>query len=122
MQGGLTSSAGHKSSAGTRPGGRKCARAGRRIAHRIPCRVRLYDPESGQPSAMLGQTTNISNSGLAVQVARHVPNGTWVETLVPHVNGDPIFVCGVVVHSRRVLGDEFEIGIEYSGDSPPPVF
>lgn len=103
-------------------GGRKCARGQRRVAHRVPCRVRLYDAHLGQPSAVIGQTTNISTNGLAVQLPRDVPPGTWVETLVPHINGDPLFVCGTVVHCRRVLGDEFEIGVEFTDESPPPVF
>ncbi len=122
MQPGFASSVQRTIAGRPLPGERKCARGQRRVAHRVPCRVRLHEPDSGQSNAVIGQTMNISTNGLALQLPQDVPAGTWVETLVPHVNGDPIFVCGTVVHSRRVLGDEFEIGVEFTGDSPPPVF
>ena len=84
--------------------------------------MKLYDPTSGQPAALVGQTINLSDTGLAVQLSRSVLIGTWVEALVPHFNGDPIFVCGTVAHSRRVLAGEYEIGIRFAHDAPPNVF
>jgi hypothetical protein len=58
-----------------------------------------------------GETLNISRTGVALQIATDVPQGTWVETLVPHPNGDPLFICGTVVHSRRTLAAGYEVGV-----------
>ena len=91
-------------------------RGGPRMPHRVRCRVRWHDPDSGQPRSLLGQTVNISASGLAVQLGDDVPTGARVEALVPHLNDEPMFVYGNVVHSRRVLADTFEIGIHFAGD------
>ena len=101
---------------------RKSARASQRTPHRVPCRVKLYDSASGQPTAMVGQTTNLSSSGFAVLLNLDVRPGTWVEALVPHFSGDPMFVCGTVAHTRRILADAYEIGVQFTHDSPPPVF
>lgn len=83
----------------------------RRMAHRVPCRVRLMDPVTGQTHTVVGETVNLSPDGLALQVGLEVPLGTWVETLVPHAQGDPLFLCGEVVHVRRTLAANFEIGV-----------
>lgn len=101
---------------------RKPARTGQRIPHRAQCRVTFYDPQSGQPTTLVGQTVNISRRGLAVHLARDVPRGIWLEALVPHLDGHPTFFCGTVAHSRRVLADVYEIGIRFDGQSPPSVF
>jgi hypothetical protein len=86
-------------------------RAGRRMAYRAPCRVRLIDQLTGEVHTVVGETVNLSPQGMALQVGRDVPIGTWVETLVPHPNGDPMFLCGTVVHSRRTMRANFEIGV-----------
>jgi hypothetical protein len=86
-------------------------RADRRMAYRAPCRVRLIDEVTGEVHTVVGETVNLSPQGMALQVARDVPIGTWVETLVPHPNGDPMFLCGKVVHSRRTMKANFEIGV-----------
>ena len=101
---------------------RRLPREARRIPHRVPCRVQLYDPDSGHSAALIGATVDISKRGLAVQLRRDVSPGTWVEALLPHVNGDPIFVCGTVAYSRRVLAETYEIGIQFADALPPPVF
>ena len=118
MHPGFASAAGRK--VGDRAGGveHNHGRQERRIPHHVPCRVRLYDGELGQPTALVGQTINLSNRGLAVRLGRRIPAGTWIEALVPHLDGDPTFVCGTVSHSRRVLADVYEIGIEFL-DKPP---
>ena len=85
----------------------------RRIPHRVPCRVTIYDAESGRSASLVGQTTNMSRSGLALQLGRHVPEGTSIEALVPHLNSNPTSFRGTVVHSQRVLADTYEIGIEF---------
>jgi hypothetical protein len=89
------------------------------MAYRMPCRVRLVDPETGEVRTVVGETVNISKSGMAVQVSLQVPVGTWVETLVPHPNGDPMFLCGKVVRTRRTMTAGFEVGVE---TGTPPEF
>ncbi len=54
-----------------------------------------------------------------MEVAVDAPIGTWVETLVPHPNGDPLFLCGHVVHARRTMMANFELGVAISRDTPP---
>lgn len=83
----------------------------RRVPYRVPCRVRLVDPKTGEVRTVVGETVNISTHGLAVQIGTEVPLGTWVETLVPHPNGEPMFVCGTVVHTRRTLSTNVELGV-----------
>lgn len=99
--------------------GRPQQRAERRVPHRVPCRVRLVDPSTGEIRTVIGQTVNISPSGVAIQVSAAVPVGTWVETLVPHAQGDPLFLCGTVVHCRRTLTANYELGVSVSKDAPP---
>ncbi|MBK9119928.1 MAG: PilZ domain-containing protein [Phycisphaerales bacterium] len=82
-----------------------------RVPFRVPCRVHLVEPKSGYVRTVLGETLNISRRGISLQLSVNPPVGTWVETLVPHAHGDPVFVCGTVVHSRRTLAHGFEIGV-----------
>ncbi|MGD8453013.1 MAG: PilZ domain-containing protein [Phycisphaerae bacterium] len=93
-----------------------------RISLRVACRVTLYDPETRQSTALIGRTINVSSTGFAIQLNRLVPSGTWIEALVPRHTGDPMFVCGTVVHARRVLADTYEMGVEFDGQTPPSVF
>jgi hypothetical protein len=86
-------------------------RAERRVAHRVPCRVRTSDSVHGGGTAVLGQTVNLSASGLAVQVGQPLEAGALVEILLPHLDGEPTRLRGRVAHSRRVLSGTFEIGI-----------
>jgi hypothetical protein len=90
------------------------ARAERRTPFRVPCRVRLVDAVTGEVRSVLGETINLSRSGMSLQLAADVSPGTWVETLVPHPTGEPLFLCGTVVHSRRTMAAHFEIGVETS--------
>jgi hypothetical protein len=87
-------------------------RAERRTPYRIPCRVRLVDADTGEVRTVVGETVNLSRRGVALQLAADVSLGTWIETLIPHPNGDPLFLCGKVVHSRRTMMANFEIGVE----------
>ncbi len=87
-------------------------RAERRTPFRVPCRIRLIDAATGEVRTVLGETLNLSRNGLALQLAADVAPGTWVETLVPHPHGEPLFLCGTVVHSRRTLASGYEIGVE----------
>ncbi len=91
----------------------------RRMPYRVPCRVRLMDTGTGQVQTVVGETLNISTSGVALQVSADIPLGTWVETLVPHPGGDPMFLCGTVVHTRQTMAANYEIGVETNG--PPTV-
>ncbi len=87
-------------------------RIARRTPYRVPCRVRLVDPQTGEVRTVAGQTVNISAGGLSLQITVEPDPGTWVETLVPHPNGEPMFVCGRVVHVRRTTAASFELGVE----------
>ena len=91
------------------------ARRVRRMAYRVPCRVRLVNPATGEVRTVVGETVNISSGGMSLQIAVDVPIGTWVETLVSHPNGDPMFLCGTVVHSRRTMTTNYEVGVETNG-------
>ncbi len=91
-----------------------------RVPHRVPCRVRLVDRTTGEVRTVVGETLNFSPGGVALQLGIDVPVGTWVETLVPHLHGDPLFLCGTVVHTRRTLHANFEIGVSMNEDVPPP--
>ena len=88
------------------------ARVAPRTPYRIPCRVRLVDSTTGEVRTVVGETVNLSRRGMALHIAMDVPIGTWVETLVANPNGEPMFLCGTVVHSRRTLASNFEIGVE----------
>ncbi len=87
-------------------------RMARRTPYRVPCRVRLVDPDTGEVRTVAGQTVNISTGGMSLQVGIEPSEGTWVETLVPHPNGEPMFVCGRVVHVRRTMAASYELGVE----------
>ena len=89
----------------------------RRMPYRVPCRVRLVDAATGEVRTVVGETIEISPQGMALQIGMDVPLGTWVETLVPNPNGDPLFLCGTVVHTRQTMTAHFEIGVET--DRPP---
>jgi hypothetical protein len=86
-------------------------RAERRVAHRVPCRVRSHNTLLGKRVSVVGQTVNLSADGLAVQVGQPMDEGTSVEVLLPHLDGEPTRLWGRVAHSRRVLSGTFEVGI-----------
>ena len=98
---------------------RGVASAERRTPYRVPCRVRLVDPLSGHVQTVVGETVNLSSGGVAMHVAVDAPIGTWVETLLPHPNGDPLFLCGRVMHVRRTMSTNFELGVAITNDRPP---
>lgn len=81
----------------------------RRIPHRVPCRLRIFGPLAAQP--LLGETVDISPTGLALQLGADVAAGTRVEVLLPHLDGEPACLYGTVVRRRRVLTGTYEIGI-----------
>lgn len=122
MDVGLAPTAGFIASTRPTAAERKRRRESRRTTYRVPCRVTLYDPITGASIKLVGQTTNISRGGLSVQLARDAMVGTWVEALVPQTGGNPMFICGVVAHRRRVLAGAYEIGIEFAGQGRPAVF
>ncbi len=101
---------------------RKRRRESRRMPFRTPCRVTLYDPVTGEPTKLIGQTTNISRGGLSLHVTRDAAAGTWIEALVSQASGTPLFLCGVVAYSRRVLAGVYELGVEFAGPAPQSVF
>ncbi len=52
------------------------------------------------------------------QWTKRYHRATWVETVVPHASGDPLFLCGTVMHCRRTLAANYELGISVSRDAP----
>jgi len=102
----------------TRPGSGETARSRardreRRVVHRAPCRLHWWNPDSNERAACVGETTNLSPRGLAVQVSCRLLTGTRVEALLPGLNGDPTRITGTVVHCRRILAETFEVGIRF---------
>ncbi len=89
----------------------RCKRREPRAPHRLPCRVRVFDPAEGTWVAKLGHTVNISPRGIALQVAMAIPIGARVEAVIPRFDAEPCSISGTVHHSRRVLTGAFEIGI-----------
>jgi len=83
-----------------------------RRPYRVPCRVRVVDTDTGEIRTTLGETVNISPAGVALQLGIDVPIGTWVETMVANPSGEPLFLCGVVVHRRRAMTGGYQIGVE----------
>lgn len=99
---------------------RESSRTGRvekRVHHRAPCRLRSL--ESGGSFAALGETINLSDTGLSVQVGRDVQQGTRVEVLLPYMDGEPTCLYGEVVHSRRVVSGTYEVGIWITAPARP---
>ena len=92
-------------------------RAERRVAHRVPCRVRVLNTSTGRGISVVGQTINLSVSGLAVQLGRALVTGTHVEVLLPQLDGEPMRLHGRVIHCRRVLTGTFEVGIGIDPES-----
>jgi hypothetical protein len=86
-------------------------RAERRVAHRVPCRVRVLNSSTGRVVSVVGQTVNLSVSGLAVQLGCAMVAGTHLEVLLPQLDGEPMRLHGRVVHCRRVLTGTFEVGV-----------
>lgn len=80
--------------------------------HRVPCRLRFADAQTGRMVTLVGETVNVSRIGLAVQTTRELPGGTRIEALVPRSAGEPLLIVGRVVRVRRVLSTSFELGIE----------
>lgn len=94
-------------------------RAERRTPYRVPCRIRLVDPGTGEVRTVVGETVNLSSGGVAMHVAVEAPVGTWTETLVPHPSGDPLFLCGRVIHVRQTMSANYELGVAIATDNPP---
>ncbi len=95
-------------------------RVERRVAHRVPCRLRASGDLQGKTLSVVGQTVNLSANGLAVQVGQPMDAGTSVEILLPPLDGEPTRLLGKVAHSRRVLSGTFEIGIWIEPDTIEP--
>ena len=89
-------------------------RGERRFPHRVPCNVRWSSPVEHTHASVVGQTVNLSATGMAIQLAVPLPIGSEVEVLLPHLNGEPTRVDGMVVHTRRVNTGTHEIGIRVS--------
>jgi hypothetical protein len=85
----------------------------RRAAYRVLCRLIVENPNNGERVVLIGQTVNVSESGLAVRVAHVLEIGTYVRAVIPREHGDPAVYDGVVAHCRRVLAVTYELGIEF---------
>ena len=101
------------------PNATRSQRRQRRVPYRVPCRVRLANVATGEVRTVVGETVNISPGGFAVQLASPAPIGTWVETMVLHPNGDPLFLSGTVVHVRQTMTNQHELGVSMSQDGHP---
>ena len=97
--------------------GNKSRRIERRVAHRVPCNVRAPRTPLGKPLSVVGQTVNLSANGMAVQLGQPLEEGTRVEVLLPHLDGEPTRLLGKVAHTRRVLSGTFEVGIRIEPES-----
>ena len=82
-----------------------------RVSHRVPCRVRTFEIVPDHALTAVGQTVNLSQAGLAVQLGKPIDAGTSVEVSLPHLDGVPVTLHGRVAHSRRVMSGTYEIGI-----------
>lgn len=102
----------HTTSSTARMRPRISRRDERRTPYRVPCRLTLLDPQEDRRLHLVGQTSNLSAAGLAVRVAAEIPEGLYVEVLLPKPGGEPTLLRGTVVHCRRVLTLMYEIGIE----------
>ncbi len=93
-------------------------RGQRRQSHRVPCRVSLQDSGGGHVS-VLGETINVSDDGMAVQIGVEPAIGTFAEVLIPHLEGEPACLSGLVVHCRRVTTGTVEVGISLGRSVSP---
>lgn len=93
-------------------------REAHRTPYRVPCRVRFIHA-NGETRTLVGETVNLSAGGVGLRVSIDVPKGTWVEALIPRLQGEPLFLNGVVMHCRRTLVNQFEIGVAVSSESDP---
>ncbi|TWT42280.1 PilZ domain protein [Phycisphaerae bacterium RAS1] len=76
---------------------------------RVPCLLRIADADGRRE--FVGTTVNVSSSGLAIQAAAAPGVGARVEVQIARFNEPPLVFAGRVAHLRRILGDEFEIGL-----------
>jgi hypothetical protein len=89
-----------------------------RSVYRVPCVVKVFDANGTISNTFCGQTLNISRAGLALRLAKALPVGSEVETLVPHSEQEPLCVRGEVVRVRPTLLGECEVGVRIQ-DLPP---
>ncbi len=89
-----------------------------RMPHRLPCRVRLFDPISNAWIARPAQTVNVSQYGLGLQIGVPLPVGSRIEVVTPRFDADPLTISGTVVQSRRLLTGGFEVGVRSTTPLP----
>ncbi|MGE3180203.1 MAG: PilZ domain-containing protein, partial [Phycisphaerae bacterium] len=82
-----------------------------RAPHRVQCFLVVPETKNRDALSYPAQTTNISKSGISVQVARAIPKGQLVKAVVPSAGGKEMSLEGIVVHSRQVMADTYELGI-----------
>lgn len=80
-----------------------------RVAHRATCRVFL--PEFAPTMEIAGETRDISREGLSVVLSQTIPPGVLLEAHFFAPDGEPSRVRGRVVYCRRVMADQYELGI-----------
>lgn len=99
---------------------RRGGRRHRRVSLRVACCLRMLDEHwhtGGSPE--FGETLNVSDSGLAVQLAVPLPLGARVEVLLPHGDGEPACLYGRVTRCRRALSGTYEVGVLLEQDAHP---
>lgn len=89
----------------------------RRVAHRVPCRVRTTSHTGSGRVSLVGHTVNMSANGMGVQVGRPMGPGEHVDVLLPQLAGEPTQFLGKVVHCRRVSAGTYELGIHVYPDA-----
>lgn len=95
-------------------------RVQRRLAHRVPCSVRLTEAHD-QEARLPGETVNVSATGIAVQVAAPIVVGSEVEvTLGTSAGRGQRRLLGSVVHVRRVTTGRYEVGIQAAFEDGAP--
>lgn len=81
---------------------------------RVPCRLRITCSDGQR--VVMGMTLNVSAGGLAVLAAATPPLGAHIEAEISRFEQPPLLFAGRVVRCRRMLGDEYEIGLSLSPD------
>jgi hypothetical protein len=82
-----------------------------RVTYEVGCRVRMLEPDRGHVRVDPGDTVDLSTQGLGLVMGDEVSPGTWVETLVDHPYGEPMFLSGTVVHCAPTRAGRFRVGV-----------
>jgi hypothetical protein len=85
----------------------------RRSPYRVLCRLIVAREADCEWATLIGQTVNVSTSGMAVRVTHELPVGARIRIVIPRQHGEPAIYEGSVAHCDRVLSQTYEIGVEF---------